>query len=81
MMFRPVIDKELELERERKLKKEQKDQATSDGPKESEKKQKKKDADDENPEDFIDPETPSGEKKSLAPQMAKQYSPSAVEKS
>ncbi|KAF7035505.1 hypothetical protein CFC21_046373 [Triticum aestivum] len=72
---------------EKKLKAKQKEtarlqaQATSDGPKKSEKKQKKKAAGDENPEDFIDPETPSGEKKSLAPQMAKQYSPSAVEKS
>ena len=35
----------------------------------------------ENPEDFIDPDTPNGRKKLLAPQMAKQYSPSAVEKS
>ncbi|KAE8783792.1 Valyl-tRNA synthetase [Hordeum vulgare] len=72
---------------EKKLKAKQKEaarlqaQATSDGPKKSEKKQKKKAADDENPEDFIDPETPSGQKKSLAPQMAKQYSPSTVEKS
>jgi valyl-tRNA synthetase len=36
---------------------------------------------DENPEDFIDPDTPNGRKKLLAPQMAKQYSPNAVEKS
>jgi valyl-tRNA synthetase len=36
---------------------------------------------DENPEDFIDPDTPNGQKKLLAPQMAKQYSPSAVERS
>ena len=36
---------------------------------------------DESPEDFIDPETPAGQKKLLAPQMAKQYSPAAVEKS
>ncbi|OMO67882.1 Aminoacyl-tRNA synthetase, class Ia [Corchorus capsularis] len=32
-------------------------------------------------EDFVDPETPLGEKKRLSTQMAKQYSPSAVEKS
>ncbi|KAI4971800.1 hypothetical protein ZWY2020_002714 [Hordeum vulgare] len=38
-------------------------QATSDRPKKSDKKQKKKVVDDENPEDFIDPDTPSGEKK------------------
>ncbi|KAF0913119.1 hypothetical protein E2562_020255 [Oryza meyeriana var. granulata] len=56
-------------------------QAASDGPKKSEKKQKKKAVEDENPEDFIDPDTPHGQKKFLASQMAKQYSPTAVEKS
>ena len=35
----------------------------------------------ENSEDFLDPETPFGEKKRLSSQMAKQYSPTAVEKS
>ena len=45
------------------------------------KKQRKKAVENENPEDFIDPDTPNGRKKLLAPQMAKQYSPSAVEKS
>ncbi|KAK3027465.1 hypothetical protein RJ639_041071 [Escallonia herrerae] len=45
------------------------------------KKNVKREAEEENPEDFIDPETPFGEKKHLARQMAKQYSPSAVEKS
>ena len=35
----------------------------------------------ENSEDFFDPETPFGEKKRLSSQMAKQYSPTAVEKS
>ncbi|XP_038687792.1 valine--tRNA ligase, mitochondrial 1-like [Tripterygium wilfordii] len=35
----------------------------------------------ENPEDFVDPETLSGEKKRLSHHMAKQYSPSAVENS
>lgn len=58
-------------------------QAASDGGggKKSDKKLRKKTATDENPEDFIDPETPSGQKKLLASQMAKQYSPAAVEKS
>ncbi|KAK1302318.1 Valine--tRNA ligase [Acorus calamus] len=37
-------------------------------------------AEEEKPEDFIDPETPNGEKKKLSPVMAKQYSPSTVEK-
>uniref|UniRef100_A0A0E0CU02 valine--tRNA ligase n=1 Tax=Oryza meridionalis TaxID=40149 RepID=A0A0E0CU02_9ORYZ len=55
-------------------------QAASDGPKKSEKKQRKKAVEDENPEDFIDPDTPHGQKKFLASQMAKQYSPAAVEK-
>ena len=35
----------------------------------------------ENSEDFLDPETPFGEKKRLSSQRAKQYSPTAVEKS
>ncbi|XP_065880919.1 valine--tRNA ligase, mitochondrial 1 [Euphorbia lathyris] len=35
----------------------------------------------ENPDDFVDPETPLGEKKKLSSQMAKQYNPTAVEKS
>ncbi|KAM7250274.1 hypothetical protein ACFE04_022157 [Oxalis oulophora] len=38
-------------------------------------------ATEENPEDFADPETPFGEKKMLSAQMAKQYNPTAVEKS
>ncbi|KAI5005418.1 hypothetical protein ZWY2020_032661 [Hordeum vulgare] len=72
---------------EKKLKAKQKEaarlqaQATSDGPKKSEKKQKKKAADDENPEDFIDPETLVGRRNRLHLKMAKQYSPSTVEKS
>ncbi|OMO97080.1 Aminoacyl-tRNA synthetase, class Ia, partial [Corchorus capsularis] len=45
------------------------------------KKNAKREADSENLEDFIDPETPLGEKKRLSTQMAKQYSPTAVEKS
>lgn len=35
----------------------------------------------ENPQDFVDPETANGEKKQLSSQMAKQYNPIAVEKS
>ncbi|XP_020088963.1 valine--tRNA ligase, mitochondrial 1-like [Ananas comosus] len=80
-------DQKAKEKAEKKLKAQQKEaarlqaQVTSDGSKKSEKKQKKKDADDENPEDFVDPLTPPGEKKLLSHQMAKQYSPSAVEKS
>ncbi|CAD6341059.1 unnamed protein product [Miscanthus lutarioriparius] len=71
-----------EKELERKLKKDQKAQATSDGTKKTEKKQRKKAAvEDENLQDFIGPDTPNGQKKLLASQMAKQYSPSAVERS
>lgn len=78
--------KALEKE-EKKLKAKQKEaarlqaQLASDGAKKSEKKQKKEGATDENPEDFIGPDTPTGQKKLLASQMAKQYSPSSVEKS
>ncbi|OWM81057.1 hypothetical protein CDL15_Pgr007088 [Punica granatum] len=49
--------------------------------KKSTKKNIKRNAGEDNPEDYIDPETPSGEKKRLSMQMAKQYNPSAVEKS
>lgn len=56
-------------------------QAASDETKKSDKKQKKKGTPDENPEDFVDPDTPAGQKKLLASQMAKQYNPAAVEKS
>lgn len=38
-------------------------------------------AGEENPEDYVDPETAFGEKKRLSLQMAKQYNPSAVETS
>ncbi|ONK68470.1 uncharacterized protein A4U43_C05F11970, partial [Asparagus officinalis] len=76
------------LKEEKKLKAAQKAEAAklqaqkaTEGSKKSEKKLRKREADDENPEDFIDPVTPAGEKKQLSHQMAKQYSPSAVEKS
>ncbi|OMO65589.1 Aminoacyl-tRNA synthetase, class Ia [Corchorus olitorius] len=58
-----------------------KEQQVSNASKKSAKKNAKREADDENPEDFVDPETPLGEKKRLSTQMAKQYSPTAVEKS
>ncbi|KAL6524885.1 Valine--tRNA ligase, mitochondrial 1 [Orobanche minor] len=45
------------------------------------KKNAKREADDENPEDFVDPETPLGEKKKLSRQMAKTFNPGAVENS
>ncbi|KAA8533888.1 hypothetical protein F0562_031405 [Nyssa sinensis] len=41
----------------------------------------KKEAGEDNPEDYMDPDTPAGEKKHLSSQMAKQYNPIAVEKS
>ncbi|KVI04024.1 Aminoacyl-tRNA synthetase, class 1a, anticodon-binding [Cynara cardunculus var. scolymus] len=47
----------------------------------SKKKITKADAAEENPEDYVDPDTSSGEKKKLSRQMAKQFSPAAVEKS
>ena len=47
----------------------------------SKKKITKADAAEENPEDYVDPETSPGEKKRLSCQMAKQFSPAAVEKS
>ncbi|XP_026409220.1 valine--tRNA ligase, mitochondrial 1-like isoform X2 [Papaver somniferum] len=49
--------------------------------KKSEKKIVKKDAVEENLEDYVDPATNPGEKKHLSRQMAKQYSPTVVEKS
>ncbi|XP_034710261.1 valine--tRNA ligase, mitochondrial 1 isoform X2 [Vitis riparia] len=55
-------------------------QASSNASKKSERKIKR-DAEEENTEDYIHPETPFGEKKRLSRQMAKQYSPSAVENS
>lgn len=45
------------------------------------KKSSKRDGGEENPEDFVDPETRLGEKKKLSREMAKTFNPSAVEKS
>ncbi|XP_077254177.1 valine--tRNA ligase, mitochondrial 1-like [Tasmannia lanceolata] len=55
-------------------------QKASNAPKKSERKNPRRDAEEENLEDYVDPETPLGGKKQLSRQMAKQYSPSAVEK-
>ncbi|MCI95176.1 valine--tRNA ligase-like, partial [Trifolium medium] len=49
--------------------------------KKSEKKTVKRGSENENPGDYIDPETPLGDKKHMSRQLAKQYNPAAVEKS
>jgi len=72
--------KALEKERLAELKAKQAKDGTN-VPKKSAKKSSKRDASEENPEDFVDPETPLGERKRLSSQMAKQYSPATVEKS
>ncbi|XP_042471032.1 valine--tRNA ligase, mitochondrial 1-like isoform X2 [Zingiber officinale] len=81
-------EQKAKLKEEKKLKAAQKAEAaklqaqrSSDGSKKNERKQRKKDIEEENPEDFIDPATPDGQKKKLSRQMAKQYNPNAVEKS
>ncbi|CAN4117041.1 unnamed protein product [Withania somnifera] len=56
-------------------------QANSNVSKTAKKKSSKKDGGEENPEDFVDPETPLGEKKKLSREMAKTFNPCAVEKS
>jgi len=56
-------------------------QQASNTQKKSEKKTVKRSGEEENSEEFIDPQTPSGEKKRMSSQMAKQYNPAAVEKS
>ncbi|XP_056847031.1 valine--tRNA ligase, mitochondrial 1 isoform X2 [Raphanus sativus] len=48
--------------------------------KKSTKKSSQRDAYEENPGDFMDPETPVGERKQLSLQMAKQYSPAVVDR-
>ncbi|KAK9930034.1 hypothetical protein M0R45_027093 [Rubus argutus] len=76
--------REKELKRHKALDKAAKLQAekSSGNSKKSEKKLRKScNNKDDNANDFIDPPTPFGEKKQMSPQMAKQYSPSAVEKS
>ncbi|KAL8154417.1 hypothetical protein V2J09_012177 [Rumex salicifolius] len=49
--------------------------------KKSERKNLKRDVEEENPEHYADPETSAGQKKLLSRIMAKQFNPSAVEKS
>ncbi|XP_047340361.1 valine--tRNA ligase, mitochondrial 1 [Impatiens glandulifera] len=56
-------------------------QATSTVSKTAKKKTAKREVTEENPEDYVDPETPLGEKKRLSSQMAKQFNPTAVESS
>lgn len=51
------------------------------GSKAGKKKNVKREAAEENATDYVDPHTPSGEKKQLSSQMAKQYNPVAVENS
>lgn len=79
-------EQKAKLKEEKKLKAAQKAEAAkfqkaNDGPKKVDRKNRKKDPEDENPDDFAEPATPTGTKKLLSRQMAKQYSPSAVEKS
>ncbi|PHU04291.1 hypothetical protein BC332_25113 [Capsicum chinense] len=52
-------------------------QANSNVSKSAKKKSAKKDGGEENPEDFVDPETSLGEKKKLSREMAKTFNPSA----
>ncbi|KAG7982619.1 hypothetical protein I3843_04G062200 [Carya illinoinensis] len=75
--------REKELKRQKALEKAAKLQAqqASIPLKRNDKKTVKRGGNEENPEEFVDPETPFGEKKQMSHQMAKQYSPSAVEKS
>ncbi|WJX14592.1 Valine--tRNA ligase, mitochondrial 1 [Trifolium repens] len=82
--------KKEEKAREKQLKKEkflqkqaqqQQVQQSSTASKKSEKKTVKRGAEDETPADYIDPETPLGDKKQMSRQLAKQYNPTAVEKS
>lgn len=75
--------REKQLKKEKFLQKQAQQQAqqASNASKKSEKKTVKRGADDENPQDYIDPDTPFGVKKQLSKQMAKQYNPTSVEKS
>uniref|UniRef100_A0A0D9VTQ7 Valine--tRNA ligase, mitochondrial n=1 Tax=Leersia perrieri TaxID=77586 RepID=A0A0D9VTQ7_9ORYZ len=79
-------DQKAKDKEEKRLKAKQKEAAmfqahtTLDVLKKAEKKHRGKPVED-NLEGFIDQDTPNGQKKLLAPQMAKQYTPSTVEKS
>ncbi|KAI3496386.1 hypothetical protein L1887_38747 [Cichorium endivia] len=63
---------------ERKKKKEEKAQQGAASSKTNKKNIVRVDASEENPQDFIDPETPSGDKKKLSQQMTKQFPPPVV---
>ncbi|CAI9098045.1 OLC1v1034597C1 [Oldenlandia corymbosa var. corymbosa] len=56
-------------------------QQASNASKTGKKKSSRREGVEDNPEDYIDPETPSGEKKRLSQRMAKAYNPSLVESS
>ncbi|CAA7036162.1 unnamed protein product [Microthlaspi erraticum] len=71
-----------EMKRLKALEKAKLAQLQASKPKSMEEKKKKKiGKEEDNPADFIDPETPLGEMKKLSSQMPKQYNPSTVEKS
>ncbi|KAJ4906131.1 hypothetical protein Rs2_09789 [Raphanus sativus] len=72
--------KKLKALEKAKLGAELKAKQSKDVSKKSTKKSSQRDAHEENPEDFVDPETPVCERKQLSLQMAKQYSPAAVER-
>ncbi|XP_058769758.1 valine--tRNA ligase, mitochondrial 1-like [Vicia villosa] len=77
--------REKQLKKEKFLQKQaqqqQAQQSAANASKKSEKKAVKRGAEDENPADYIDPETTLGDKKQMSRQLAKQYNPTAVEKS
>ncbi|KDO61636.1 hypothetical protein CISIN_1g001289mg [Citrus sinensis] len=73
--------KALEKAEQAKLKAQQKQEQGGNSLKKSVKKNVKRDDGEDNAEEFVDPETPLGEKKRMSKQMAKEYNPSSVEKS
>ncbi|XP_044506474.1 valine--tRNA ligase, mitochondrial 1-like isoform X2 [Mangifera indica] len=74
--------KEKELKKLKALEKAEKMKKQVQGSlKKSAKRNVKHDDSEENPDDFVDPETPHGERKRMSKLMAKQYNPTAVEKS
>ncbi|GAB2242518.1 hypothetical protein Droror1_Dr00019293 [Drosera rotundifolia] len=74
-------EKELKKQKAAMKKEAAKFQQPSTVSKKSERKNQGKDAEEENGEDYIDPQTSLGEKKLLSRMMAKQYNPSVVEAS
>ncbi|KAI5400571.1 valine--tRNA ligase, mitochondrial 1 [Lathyrus oleraceus] len=76
--------REKQLKKEKFLQKQaqqQQAQQSANASKKSEKKAVKRGPEDENPSDYIDPDTTLGDKKQMSRQLAKQYNPTAVEKS